>query len=92
MSKDDHYSVSVTNRKLRKQIIADNVQEVLSEKAHHDEEILKAVYSKKKKTNKNLYLTQQKHHLQHHQKKLHKQQHQQRLQQRKQVKLQEQLQ
>ena len=49
MSKDDHYSVSATNRKSRKRVIADNVQEVLSEKARHDEEILKAVYSKKKK-------------------------------------------
>ena len=52
MSKDDHYSVSATNRKSRKRVIADNVQEVLSEKARHDEEILKAAYSKKKKTNK----------------------------------------
>ena len=51
MSKDDHYSVSATNRKSRKRVIADNVQEVLSEKARHDEEILKAAYSKKKKTN-----------------------------------------
>ena len=51
MSKGNHYSVSTTSRKSRKQIIADNVQEVLSEKAHHDEEILKAAYSKKKKTN-----------------------------------------
>ena len=40
-----------TNRKLRKWVIANNVQEVLSEKARHDEEILKAAYSKKKKTN-----------------------------------------
>ena len=49
MSKDDHYSVSATNRKSRIQVIADNVQKVLSE---NDEEILKAAYSKKKKTNK----------------------------------------
>ena len=39
-----------TNRKLRKWVIANNIQ-VLSEKARHDEEILKAAYSKKKKTN-----------------------------------------
>ena len=51
VSKDNHYSVSATNRKLRKRVIANNVQEVLSEKACHDEEILKAAYSKKKKTN-----------------------------------------
>ena len=51
ISKDDHYSVSATNRKLRIRVIANNVQEVLSEKACHDEEILKAAYSKKKKTN-----------------------------------------
>ena len=51
MSKDDHYGVSATNRKSRKRVIANNVQEVLSEKARHDEEILKAAYSKKKKTN-----------------------------------------
>ena len=73
MSKDNHYSVSATNRKLRKRVIANNVQEVLSEKVCHDEEILKAAYSKKKKTNK--MLTQQKHQLQCHQKELHKQQH-----------------
>ena len=91
MSKDDHYSVSATNRKLRIQVIANNVQEVLSEKACHDEEILKAAYSKKKKTSE--IPTQQKHQLQCHQKELHKQQqHQQKLQQRKQVKPQEQLQ
>ena len=91
MIKDDHYSVSATNRKSRKHVIADNVQEVLSNKACHDEEILKAVYSKKKKTNE--IPTQQKHQLQCHQKELHKQQqHQQKLQQRKQVKPQEQLQ
>ena len=53
MSKDDHSSVSATNRKSRKRVIADNVQEVLPVKARHDEEILKAAYSKKKKkTNK----------------------------------------
>ena len=52
MSKDDHYSVSATNRKSRNRVIANNVQEVLSEKARLDEEILKAAYSKKKKTNK----------------------------------------
>ena len=51
MRKDDHNSVSATNRKSRKRVIADNVQKVLSEKARHDEEILKAVYSIKKKTN-----------------------------------------
>ena len=51
MNKDDHYNVSATNRKSRKRVIADNVQEVLSEKARHDEEIVKAVYSIKKKTN-----------------------------------------
>ena len=51
MSKDDHYSVLATNRKSRKRVTADNVQEVLSEKARHDEEILKAAYAKKKKTN-----------------------------------------
>ena len=50
MSKDNHYSVSATNRKPRKQVIADNVQE-MSEKARHDEKILKASHSKKKKTN-----------------------------------------
>ena len=42
MSKDDHYSASVTNRKSRRRVIADNAQEVLSEKARHHEEILKA--------------------------------------------------
>ena len=52
MSKDDHYSASATNRKSRNRVIANNVQEVLSEKARLDEEILKAAYSKKKKTNK----------------------------------------
>ena len=51
MNKDDHYSVSASNRKSRKRFIADNVQEVLSEKALHDEETLKAAYLKKKKTN-----------------------------------------
>ena len=50
MSKDDHYSVSATSRKSRKRVIADNVQEVLSEKARHDEEILKATYSKTNQT------------------------------------------
>ena len=52
MSKDDHYSVSATNRKSRNRVMANNVQEVLSEKVRLDEEILKAAYSKKKKTNK----------------------------------------
>ena len=42
MSKDDHYIASVTNRKSRRCFIADNVQEVLSERARHHEEILKA--------------------------------------------------
>ena len=52
MSKDNHYSVSATNIKSRKRVIADNVQEALSEKSHHGEEILKGAYSKKKKTTK----------------------------------------